>query len=134
MYPGPNLNLLIGPNGTGKSTMVASVILGLGGNPKTVGRGTKVSEYIKHGCNEAKINIYLQSESETELIKVSREFGADEKSVWRVKDKKVTKQYFMEFVRQFDIQVSTVKTSRNIKKIHLSMYSYLIHYARNNVL
>lgn len=41
MYPGPNLNMIMGPNGTGKSTMVAAIILGLGGQPKTVGRGTK---------------------------------------------------------------------------------------------
>lgn len=103
MYPGPNLNLLIGPNGTGKSTMVASIILGLGGNPKTVGRGSKISEYIKHGCNEATIIIYLQGENG--LIKVSREFGVDEKSVWRVDNKKVTQQNFKEFVKRFDIQV-----------------------------
>lgn len=42
MFPAPNLNMLVGPNGTGKSTIVAAIILGLGGNPKTVGRGTKV--------------------------------------------------------------------------------------------
>lgn len=42
MHPGPHLNMIIGPNGTGKSTMVAAIILGLGGNPKTVGRGSKV--------------------------------------------------------------------------------------------
>lgn len=105
MYPAPNLNLLIGPNGTGKSTMVASIILGLGGNPKTVGRGTKVSEYIKHGASDAKIFIHLQGEREGELIKVSREFGVDEKSVWRVNEKKVTQQDFKKFVKQFDIQV-----------------------------
>lgn len=34
--------MLIGPNGTGKSTIVAAIILGLGGNPKIVGRGTRV--------------------------------------------------------------------------------------------
>lgn len=42
MHPGPQLNMIIGPNGTGKSTMVAAIILGLGGNPKIVGRGSKV--------------------------------------------------------------------------------------------
>lgn len=46
MYPGPHLNMIIGPNGTGKSTMVAAIVLGLGGSPKTVGRGTKVT-YIQ---------------------------------------------------------------------------------------
>lgn len=88
--------------------MVAAIILGLGGNPKTVGRGTKISEYIKHGCSDAKINIQLQGEND-ELIIVSRHFGADEKSVWRVNDKKVTQQNFKEFVRQYDIQVLNKK-------------------------
>lgn len=105
MYPGPNLNMLIGPNGTGKSTMVAAIILGLGGNPKTVGRGSKISEYIKHGCNVATINIHLQGRAENETVKTTREFGADEKSMWRINDKKVSGKEFVEFVRRFDIQV-----------------------------
>jgi hypothetical protein len=31
--PGPNLNMVIGPNGTGKSTMVCAICLGLGWGP-----------------------------------------------------------------------------------------------------
>ena len=31
--PGPNLNMIIGPNGTGKSTIVCAIALGLGGHP-----------------------------------------------------------------------------------------------------
>lgn len=29
-FPGPNLNMVIGPNGTGKSTLVCAICLGLG--------------------------------------------------------------------------------------------------------
>ena len=29
-YPGPSLNMVIGPNGTGKSTLVCAICLGLG--------------------------------------------------------------------------------------------------------
>lgn len=32
--PGPHLNMVIGPNGTGKSTIVSAIALGLGYSPK----------------------------------------------------------------------------------------------------
>ena len=32
-FPGPNLNMVIGPNGTGKSTLVCALCLGLGWGP-----------------------------------------------------------------------------------------------------
>src|SRR4051812_22746801 len=32
--PGPSLNMVIGPNGTGKSTMVCAICLGLGWGPQ----------------------------------------------------------------------------------------------------
>jgi chromosome segregation ATPase len=38
MKAGPNLNLVLGPNGTGKSALVCAVIIGLGGEPSTTGR------------------------------------------------------------------------------------------------
>lgn len=33
VFPGPNLNMVIGPNGTGKSTIVCAICLGLGWGP-----------------------------------------------------------------------------------------------------
>lgn len=33
-YPGPSLNMVIGPNGTGKSTLVCAICLGMGWDPK----------------------------------------------------------------------------------------------------
>lgn len=33
-FPGPNMNMVIGPNGTGKSTIVCAIALGLGGKPE----------------------------------------------------------------------------------------------------
>ena len=45
----PGLNLLIGPNGTGKSSIVCAICLGLGGSPKSLGRADKVKDFIKRG-------------------------------------------------------------------------------------
>jgi structural maintenance of chromosomes protein 5 len=40
--PGKNLNIIIGPNGTGKSTIVAGIILGCGGKPALLSRSKDV--------------------------------------------------------------------------------------------
>lgn len=38
-HPGPSLNMVIGPNGTGKSTLVCAICLGLGWGPQVSGMG-----------------------------------------------------------------------------------------------
>ena len=35
-FPGPKLNMVIGPNGTGKSTLVCAICLGLGWGPQVL--------------------------------------------------------------------------------------------------
>jgi len=57
--PGPNLNVIIGPNGTGKSTIVCGICLGLAGKSSILGRAHQSSEFIKHGCDRALIEIEL---------------------------------------------------------------------------
>lgn len=108
MIPGPHLNMIIGPNGTGKSTMVAAIILGLGGNPKVVGRGTKISEYVKHNCDSATINIILQDEREDKFIRVTREFDTQDRSWWRLDNKKVKLDQVLKCIQKFNIQVNNL--------------------------
>ena len=42
-YPSAYLNIIIGPNGTGKSTLIAGIVLGLGGKPQVLSRASNVS-------------------------------------------------------------------------------------------
>jgi hypothetical protein len=58
--PGPSLNMIIGPNGTGKSTLVCAICLGLGAKPDVLGRAKDPSEFVKHGQKEAEIEIELE--------------------------------------------------------------------------
>lgn len=43
VYPGPHLNMIVGANGTGKSSIVCAICLGLAGKTAILGRGDKVS-------------------------------------------------------------------------------------------
>ncbi|CAH1154399.1 unnamed protein product [Phaedon cochleariae] len=108
LYPGPNLNMIIGPNGTGKSTVVAAIILGLGGNPKVVGRGTRVSEYVKHNCESSTINIFLQEDQDDQYLKVTREFDTHERSTWKLNNRKVKLEDMLEYIKKFNIQVNNL--------------------------
>lgn len=47
-FPGPNLNMVIGPNGTGKSTLVCAICLGLGWPPSVC---AIASSYLKLGSH-----------------------------------------------------------------------------------
>ncbi|KAH8662344.1 structural maintenance of chromosome complex subunit SmcA [Xylariales sp. PMI_506] len=59
-FPGPNLNMVIGPNGTGKSSLVCALCLGLGYPTKVLGRAQAFGEYVTHGKDVATIEIELQ--------------------------------------------------------------------------
>jgi hypothetical protein len=58
--PGPSLNMIIGPNGTGKSTLVCAICLGLGYPTNVLGRAKDVGSFVKRGTEEAIIEIELQ--------------------------------------------------------------------------
>lgn len=62
-YPGPALNMVIGPNGTGKSTLVCAICLGLGWGTQHLGRAKDLGEFVKHGCAKATIEIELKGNS-----------------------------------------------------------------------
>jgi structural maintenance of chromosomes protein 5 len=59
-FPGPSLNMVIGPNGTGKSTLVCAICLGLGWGSQYLGRAKDLGDFVKHGASEAQIEIELK--------------------------------------------------------------------------
>ncbi|KAI3396324.1 hypothetical protein diail_12290 [Diaporthe ilicicola] len=62
--PGPNLNMVIGPNGTGKSSLVCAICLGLGYPASVLGRATSFGEFVKHGKEYAIVEVELQKRPE----------------------------------------------------------------------
>ncbi|XGW08461.1 hypothetical protein V3C99_011077 [Haemonchus contortus] len=57
--PGPNLNMFIGTNGAGKSTVICGICLAVGGNPKILGRSERMGDYIKHKRDEGFVEVYM---------------------------------------------------------------------------
>ncbi|OAA62506.1 structural maintenance of chromosome complex subunit [Niveomyces insectorum RCEF 264] len=58
--PGPSLNMVIGPNGTGKSSLVCAICLGLGFHSNVLGRASAFGDFVKHGRAFATVEIELQ--------------------------------------------------------------------------
>lgn len=102
--PGKHLNLIIGPNGTGKSTIVAAIVLGLGGSPKIIGRGDTISTYVKYGCKKATISIDIQHEP-NKYITIERTFDEENHTTWSVNKKNVSNKQILELMKTFNIQV-----------------------------
>ncbi|KAK4187281.1 hypothetical protein QBC35DRAFT_435217 [Podospora australis] len=63
-FLGPNLNMVIGPNGTGKSSLVCAICLGLGYSSNVLGRASAFGEFVKYGSDEAEIEVELQRKPE----------------------------------------------------------------------
>lgn len=65
-FLGPNLNMVIGPNGTGKSSLVCAICLGLGYPSSVLGRASAFGDFVKHGREEAVLEVELQKKPEDE--------------------------------------------------------------------
>ncbi|TRM70021.1 P-loop containing nucleoside triphosphate hydrolase protein [Schizophyllum amplum] len=50
--PGPYLNMILGPNGTGKSSIACAICLGLNWPPAVLGRATDVPSFVKNNAVE----------------------------------------------------------------------------------
>ncbi|KAI9033358.1 P-loop containing nucleoside triphosphate hydrolase protein [Hyaloraphidium curvatum] len=82
-HPGPNLNMVIGPNGTGKSSLIAAIIVGLGGDAKLTGRFKELKELVKKGKERASVEIELKNKARNIVIK--REWKKDSNgSKWKL--------------------------------------------------
>uniref|UniRef100_A0A915IM67 Rad50/SbcC-type AAA domain-containing protein n=1 Tax=Romanomermis culicivorax TaxID=13658 RepID=A0A915IM67_ROMCU len=58
---GPHLNFITGQNGSGKSAVLAAVVIGLGAKASSMSRYASAKEYIKNDCNAAEISVILSN-------------------------------------------------------------------------
>ena len=103
--------MVIGPNGTGKSTLVCAICLGLGWGPQHLGRAKELSEFVKHGAREAEIEIELRAgekeRGRNPVIKrhIRREGN---KTAWFINGISATHKQVQQLARSFSIQVDNL--------------------------
>ncbi|XP_063706320.1 structural maintenance of chromosomes protein 5 [Culicoides brevitarsis] len=105
--PGEYLNIIIGPNGTGKSTLVSAIVLGMGGRPEILSRSSALTDWIKHGCDEALIEIHVYK-NETETTSFQRQFNQDGMDEYKIDGKKYSRKQFLLKVKEYNIQVDNL--------------------------
>ncbi|CAH2057808.1 unnamed protein product, partial [Iphiclides podalirius] len=108
LYPSQSLNLIIGPNGTGKSTFVCAIILGLCGKTSVIGRAKKISEFVRTGCEQATIEIELYQERGKQNVIITRNFNLKDVSTWYIDKKTVREKQVQELIASLNIQVDNL--------------------------
>ncbi|ORX55048.1 P-loop containing nucleoside triphosphate hydrolase protein [Hesseltinella vesiculosa] len=105
--PGPQLNMIIGPNGTGKSTIVCAIALGLDGSPSVLGRSKNVTDFIKTGTDEATIQIELKQvrSRNTTIRRIIKSNGT---TLWHLNGSHATRKEITAVIRDLNIQVDNL--------------------------
>uniref|UniRef100_A0A8C3G3P1 Structural maintenance of chromosomes protein 5 n=1 Tax=Cyclopterus lumpus TaxID=8103 RepID=A0A8C3G3P1_CYCLU len=108
LYPGPNLNMIVGANGTGKSSIVCAICLGLAGKTAILGRGDKViGLYVKRGCSKGFIEIELFKTGGNLVI--NREIHVENnQSLWMLNGRHCNQKSVEEEVKALHIQVNNL--------------------------
>jgi chromosome segregation ATPase len=109
-FPGPNLNMVIGPNGTGKSSLVCAICLGLGYGPKHLARAGSVKEFVKHGKDTATIEIELRKRPEDRSnfvirVQIRREQNSQK---WWLNGKESSHKKIQQVMKTLKIQVDNL--------------------------
>ncbi|KAJ1948966.1 Structural maintenance of chromosomes protein 5, partial [Linderina pennispora] len=107
--PGPNLNMIIGPNGTGKSTIVCAIALGLGEKPSVLGRAKDISEYVKHGHESGSIEITLAGKDGSGPVRIRRDINhQNNTSSWKLNGRAATFSEVSSMTKSMHIQVNNL--------------------------
>ncbi|PSR78324.1 hypothetical protein PHLCEN_2v7446 [Hermanssonia centrifuga] len=78
--PGPYLNMILGPNGTGKSSIACAICLGLNFPPSVLGRASDLNAFVKLGMDDGHIEIELKGAKGKPNLVIRRTLSAHTKS------------------------------------------------------
>lgn len=116
--PGPRMNLVIGPNGTGKSTIVSAVCIVFGGKPTILGRNPDLGAFVKYGTSKASVEAWLHEPSHSRgYISVKRDFDSEGKGNFYMDGERVRQKDIITLVEKYDIQLDNMSQFMPQEKI-----------------
>lgn len=115
LKPGPNLNMILGPNGTGKSAIVCSIIVGLAGEVSLTGRATNPAGLVKKGSDWGSTEIELFNDRgenyvvQRKILILGRtEAKIDHKSEWKLNNRPALKADIQKLTTKLNIKVDNL--------------------------
>ncbi|OCH91917.1 P-loop containing nucleoside triphosphate hydrolase protein [Obba rivulosa] len=92
---GPQINFIIGHNGSGKSAVLSALTVALGGKATSTGRGNGLKSFIREGQSVSEVTVVLKNQGEEayrpqdygKSIVITRKFTKDGSSSYRIKSK-----------------------------------------------
>ncbi|XP_009988372.1 PREDICTED: structural maintenance of chromosomes protein 6 [Tauraco erythrolophus] len=115
---GSNLNFVVGSNGSGKSSVLTALIVGLGGKATATNRGSSLKMFVRDGETSADISITLRNQGRDAFkpeaygssIIVNQHISLDGNRSYRLKSKSGTvisskKEELIGILDHFNIQV-----------------------------
>ncbi|KAF8789097.1 Structural maintenance of chromosomes protein 5 like protein [Argiope bruennichi] len=105
--PNKGLNLIIGLNGSGKSSIMAAICLGLGGKPTFTGRAVQLTDFIKYNHTKAVIEIELESSRGKNDI-IRRIIQADKSPSWYLNNKHASQNEITAIMKKYNIDMGNL--------------------------
>lgn len=81
---------------------------------------------MKHECDSATINIYLQDVQENAFIKVTREFDTQDRTHWKLNGNRCNAAQVQECIKKFNIQVRIITLSSCLIFIYIARNSFIV--------
>ena len=105
-WPGPNFNVVVGANGSGKSSIVTALCICLGGDLDFLNRQTDVSSLVNNSSDssEAQIEVELfDPQSDNTVVQCSI-FNNGRSPTFKVAGKKVNQKELIRLMEKLQIQ------------------------------
>ncbi|MCO5601833.1 hypothetical protein L7F22_055958 [Adiantum nelumboides] len=100
--------MIVGPNGTGKSTIASALCLGLGWKPHILGRANDVASYVKQGAENGSTEVELKNVDGPNFVIGRSITRASSTSLWSLNGRASSARAISELVEKLGIDMGNL--------------------------